>query len=154
MRASANCCVRSCEFQHMDLHGRVCNLHLPMYYVPKSTTNLLSIQTLLQHHPKETVHITAKGLVLSGLPDDPTCTEVVVPMNPATNLPSCRLLPNSHNLDPRAYNASLTEIHDANRNLTSAEKTLLRWHQRLGHLSFKQVQFLLNQGVLARSEQD
>ena len=49
-------------------------------------------------------------------------------------------------------NILLTAVHDENKNLSISEKELLRWHQRLGHSSFQQVQFLLNQGILARSE--
>ena len=37
-------------------------------------------------------------------------------------------------------------------NLTDPEKELLRWHQRLGHISFKRVQALFRSGVLSHSE--
>ena len=44
----------------------------------------------------------------------------------------------------------VVSIH--NLNLSEAEKELLRWHQRLGHLAFKKVQYLMRTGVLATSE--
>ena len=37
---------------------------------------------------------------------------------------------------------------DTNQNLTSAQKTLLRWHFRLGHIGFAWVQWLGQQGFL------
>ncbi len=46
--------------------------------------------------------------------------------------------------------ASLTGMD--NSNLTDAEKELLHWHYRLGHVAMKRVQWLFRQGVLASSE--
>jgi hypothetical protein len=39
-----------------------------------------------------------------------------------------------------------------NNNLTEAEKELSRWHFRLGHLSFRRIQFLMRSGALSASE--
>ena len=39
-----------------------------------------------------------------------------------------------------------------NTNLGPAEKELRRWHNRLGHISMRKVQFLMRTGVLASSE--
>ena len=39
-----------------------------------------------------------------------------------------------------------------NTNLGPAEKELLRWHNRLGHIGMRKVQFLMRTGVLATSE--
>ena len=38
-----------------------------------------------------------------------------------------------------------------NVNLSEPEKELLRWHQRLGHISFRRVQWLMRQGLLSSS---
>ncbi|CAJ1940544.1 unnamed protein product [Cylindrotheca closterium] len=46
----------------------------------------------------------------------------------------------------------ITSTLESNHNLSPAEKELLRWHHRLGHLNFSQIQFLLRTGVLAHSE--
>ena len=37
-------------------------------------------------------------------------------------------------------------------NLDDAQKELLKWHDRLGHVSFRRVQFLMRMGILAKSE--
>ena len=39
-----------------------------------------------------------------------------------------------------------------NTNLEPAEKELLRWHNCLGHIGMRKVQFLMQTGVLATSE--
>jgi hypothetical protein len=47
--------------------------------------------------------------------------------------------------------ASINEVSIANHNLSEPKKELLCWHQRLGHLSFRPIQFLLRTGALATS---
>jgi len=44
-------------------------------------------------------------------------------------------------------------VHEKNLNLTEAEKELLRWHYRLGHVGFKKVQFFLRSGVVSKTEE-
>ena len=39
-----------------------------------------------------------------------------------------------------------------NHNLTEPEKEILRWHQKLGHISIKRVQWLMKQGMLSATE--
>lgn len=52
---------------------------------------------------------------------------------------------------PTEFYCQLSSIDKNNVNLTSSEKELLRWHYRLGHLSFAKVQALLRSGVLSSS---
>ncbi|MCE2996032.1 MAG: hypothetical protein LW863_10560, partial [Flammeovirgaceae bacterium] len=56
----------------------------------------------------------------------------------------------SDSIPASAYTTTATSL--SNLNLTAAEKELLRWHCRLGHLSFKKIQFLMQSGVLAHTE--
>jgi hypothetical protein len=46
---------------------------------------------------------------------------------------------------------TLSVVSNSNINLSEPEKELLRWHYRLGHLSFWKIQFLLRSGVLSHS---
>ena len=46
----------------------------------------------------------------------------------------------------------ISEVHSDNMNLCEPQKDLLRWHQRLGHISFNNVKFLMRSGVLANTE--
>ena len=43
-------------------------------------------------------------------------------------------------------------LTSSNSNLYDAEKELLRWHFRLGHISFTKVQHLMRSGILSHSE--
>jgi len=43
-------------------------------------------------------------------------------------------------------------VSDANLNLSEAQKELLHWHQRLGHVSFAKVKHLFGTGALAKSD--
>ena len=47
---------------------------------------------------------------------------------------------------------NLASVHDDNVNLSPAERELLKWHQRLAHISFAKVQHLMRSGVLANTE--
>ena len=75
-------------------------------------------------------------------------------MNPQNNQPTSE-----------AYNATdpiksadalvsiVNTVHERNLNLTEAEKDLLHWHYRLGHVGFKKVQFVLRSGVVSKTEE-
>ena len=52
----------------------------------------------------------------------------------------------------QAFNAAISAVSHQNMNLSPAQKELLRWHFRLGHLSQQKIQFLMRTGVLAHSE--
>ena len=41
---------------------------------------------------------------------------------------------------------------DSNMNMSEQEKEIICWHQRLGHVSVRKVQWLMRQGLLATSE--
>ena len=48
--------------------------------------------------------------------------------------------------------ATISTVRDENLNLSTAEKELLKWHYRLGHLSFRRIQSLLRTGIFSHSE--
>ncbi|KAI2511448.1 hypothetical protein MHU86_2884 [Fragilaria crotonensis] len=77
----------------------------------------------------------------------------MVLVNPQNNLPTSDAF---NGQDPfkaaDALVATITEVHETNHNLSEAEKELLRWHYRLGHIGFKKIQFLLRTGVLSQTE--
>jgi hypothetical protein len=47
-----------------------------------------------------------------------------------------------------ALSAALSVTDDHNTNLTTAQKELLKWHYRLGHVGFKWLQWLIRAGRL------
>ena len=137
----------------IDTFGNIRLIKVPAYLVSKIKVRLLSTTSLLQAYPDETITIEAHQLTLSGSALDPSRGQVVARVNPANNLPTS----DAHcSVDtPKAVaalNFTLNTVHESNLNLTEAEKELLRWHHRLGHLSFRKIQFLMRTGVLSRSE--
>ena len=51
---------------------------------------------------------------------------------------------------PKKHHSALTTAD--NHNLSPAEKELLRWHHRLGHVRIRRIQWLFRQGVLGTNE--
>ena len=136
-----------------DTTGQLRMLKVPAYYAPRIRVRLLSTTSLLQSYPSETIQIEPHQLTLSGQPGQPTRGSVIVQVDPRSNLPTSE--GHSYNDPPKAVaalEATITHVDDANVNLSEAEKELLRWHFRLGHIGFKRVQFLMRSGVLTRSE--
>ena len=136
----------------MDNHGMLRTLKLPAYYVPGATARLLSTTSLLQAYPNEYIQQESGRLILSGnLSDNLVGIEVLT--DPRSNLHIANAYDSSvSDTVHSAFTVALSTTSARNANLNPAEKELLRWHLRLGHLSFKKVQFLLQSGALAFSE--
>ncbi|CAJ1959927.1 unnamed protein product [Cylindrotheca closterium] len=134
----------------VDTTGMLQTIKVPALYVPSATARLLSTSSLLQTYTDESISMNADHLQLSG--SDKT-SSVHVDHNPSTNLPTS--LAYSHGTAPNRFDAFasiITSTLESNHNLSPAKKELLRWHHRLGHLNFSQIQFLLRTGVLAHSD--
>ena len=128
-------------------------LTLPAYYVPKIRIRLLSTTSLLQAYADETIKVEADKLTLSGIDGNPKRNPIVARVNPQNNLPTSEAY--RHEDTVKAFeclNATIAAVNETNFNLTEPEKELLRWHYRLGHMSFKKIQFLLRTGVLTRGD--
>jgi hypothetical protein len=120
--------------------------------VSRVKVRLLSTTSLLQAYPGETITIEAHQLTLSGTADEAR-GQLIARVNPESKLPTSDAHRSSDT--PKAVaalNITLNNVHESNLNLTEAEKALLRWHHRLGHLSFCKIQFIMQTGVLSRSE--
>lgn len=139
-----------------DHDGMLRTLLIPALLVPTSKVRLLSINSLLNTYPDETIHHDKLKLMLSGAKTnnyEPVRRGITVYICAESNLPSTTAY--SSDTDSRihqALNASISSASDNNMNLSPAQRELLKWHCRLGHLSMKQTQFLLRTGVLAHSE--
>ena len=135
-----------------DAEGRLRNLKLKAYHIPSSTTRLISTNVVLNQHPDETITLNATSLSLSGTPSDPSRGKIIIYNNPVNNLPtSTAYLPGSIEAPSQELFNVVSSVHESNINLTEAQKELLRWHQRLGHLSFRKVQHLLRSGALSNT---
>ena len=109
----------------------------------------MSTTQLLQQYSGETIQLDDQSATLSGLEGDPTRTPVKAFVNPINNIPECSAFQLGEvQKVALALHTMTTSVDPRNINLSEPEKELLRWHQRLGHLDFKKIQFLLRSGVL------
>ncbi|MHA7927798.1 MAG: GAG-pre-integrase domain-containing protein, partial [Marinobacter sp.] len=146
--------VGQVAWSFVDSTNMLRTIQVPAYYVPKAAARLLSTSSLLQTYPDETLRQTPHEMVLSGnTRSSLKRNSISVLIEPESNLPigfgySSKAA--SKIID--AFTSTLTTVSKNNANLSAAEKELLQWHYRLGHLQFRKIQFLMRTGVLAHSE--
>ena len=136
-----------------DINGSLRTFRLPAYHIPNCKARLISTSALLNTYQGEHIIIDGNSLKLSGIPDDPERSQVVVFNSPVTHLPTTTAYASCDTDIPgnTLYNTIAT-VNENNHNLSEAQKELLRWHQRLGHLDFSKVKHLLRTGVLSHTE--
>jgi hypothetical protein len=146
--------IGTVEWTVVSDYGTYRTLRLPCFYVPNSPVRLLGTSSLLQTYKGETIELTDQAAYLSGIEGDETRPPVTAFLNPSNNIPSCSAF-KSDDLQAAVHHieASMTAVVDpANINLSESEKELLRWHQRLGHMDYRKIQFLMRTGVLSTSQ--
>jgi hypothetical protein len=142
------------QLQLLSIEGNTLNIEGHALYMPEASRNLLSIQRLvgdLRHghwkgSPSVAPYFTISDthLVLRNLPGLTTFT---VPLDAHSNLPEARVRRQN---DQSKAMLCVTDVN--NQNLSEAQKELLRWHFKIGHLSFAAVRLLFRRGVLAAGE--
>ena len=138
------------SFENVD--GMLRTIKVPAFYVPEAGARLLSTTSLLQTYPNETITQKASQLLFGGS-NNPSERPISVSLNPRTNLPTAMAYASGASTRIKSEINNIVSTTSANNfNLPPGAKELLSWHQRLGHLSFKQVQFILRTGVLSHSE--
>jgi hypothetical protein len=136
----------------VDNKGMLRTLKLPAYHVPRAIARLLSTTSLLQQHPSETIQQFSDRLISSGNKKLGT-SGIEILTDPRTNLHVGVAYDNTAPSSIHAaFSAAISTTSASNANLSATEKELLRWHFRLGHLSFRKVQFLLQSGVMAHKD--
>jgi hypothetical protein len=138
-------------------HDQLCYLQIlkvPAYHVPNIKVQLLSTTSLLQTFPDETITIKPNRLTLSRIASNNDRGPETANMNPQNNLPTSEAYNGTDPVEAADVLVSIVNtIHKRNLNLTEAEKELLRWHYRLGHVGVKKVHFLLCSGVVSKTDE-
>ena len=135
-----------------DTNGMLRTIKVPAYYVPEAGARLLSTTSLLQTYPNEKIVQEASYLWFGGS-NNGSERPIRVNLDPRSNLPIATAHVSGVLIRIRSeINNIVSTTSASNFNLPPAAKELLRWHHRLGHLSFRQVQFVLRTGVLAHTE--
>ena len=138
----------------VDATGMLRQLKVKAYYVPTSRVRLLSTNALLQHYPDETMKHDRDSLVLSGVSGDRSRNSIIVDLHHTSRLPisTAYRYGTAFSFSAVSEAAVLSVTSAENANLSEAEKELLRWHFKLGHITFSKVQHLMRSGILAHSE--
>ena len=132
-----------------DNKGQLRTVKLPAMYVPEVKQRLLSTSCLLQAYPNEYLTVLPEGMWLSG---DEAHGGIEVLNDSTTNLPTAYAYATGTPDSPSAHAAPIPVASTVNANLSDAQRELLRWHQKLGHASYRRVQFLMRSGVLSHTE--
>lgn len=137
-----------------DLYGRTRTLQTHAYYVPGAKIRLFSPQVYFQEQKKGHCIIEQNHVTMT-LPDSSALT---FPYNSGSNIPlmlvkstplivgltsdDAELLAN-----PALVSTYLTVSDQENQNLTSAQRELLLWHQKLGHANMTWIQELCSKKI-------
>ena len=139
--------------------GMLRTLKVPALLVPKANVRLLSTTSLLQCYPDESITHRASVVSLSGQQgnenngETPPRAPIDIKIDESINLPvGIAYSQESGSTISKTFSGLVSTVSHSNKNLSSAEKELLKWHFRLGHLAFKKIQFLMRTGVLAHAE--
>lgn len=124
----------------LDSTGMLRTIKVPAYYVPESKVRLLSTTSLLQAYPNENICMEGRRLILSG--DSASKEDIRRPIkiftNDRTNLHiGYAYTEGAGRTVQQAFQAIITTVSEGNHNLNPADKELLCWHYRLGHLGFR-----------------
>jgi hypothetical protein len=148
-------------------NGQHLHIEVPCHHVPNSTVRLLSPQDYCLYkgldRSKDQFGGNSNYFWMNA---DHLGTRFQCPIDPRSNLPvalaklPCHLGgctspgtfispadPPCHTCSGQHF-ASLSVFDENNQNLTSAQKELLLWHSRLGHLGFEHTQRLMRPRVL------
>ena len=131
----------------LDEAGMLRTLKVPALYILDAKIKLLSVNSLRDVFPEETVTFYPQQAIMSGVPGDPNQRQINITRNPTNNLPTSYTYKYQGTYQASHHLAnSVSTIHHSNLNLSPAQKELLQWHNRLGHMGFKKIQFLIRTG--------
>ena len=142
----ANIAGRGTLVWNVDVGGTMVELHLRAVHVPAASQRLLCPQQLHQEWcpSMRKSELDGDSIELHFPQGDVPC-----PFN-ESNLPELKLCsPKEFKSSIEALNSCLLKEH--NHNLKPAQKELLRWHWKFGHLNLAQTQQILRSGVCGHS---
>ena len=146
----------------LDDNGKEVVIEVEAYYVPTLKYRLVSPQDMhsavgnpigYQSHPgylgeERFAELEVKPMQRGYSRMKPLQT-VTMQFDKRTNLPiHAAQLPMGKQVTATALQGAICETSVHNKNLNNAQKELLHWHFRLGHVGFKHIQFLARSGKL------
>ena len=141
------------EWSICDINGSLRKFVLPAFHIPTCKARLISTTGLLTTYQGEYITINENSLTLSGIRGDPERAQVIAFNNPFTRLPTTTgYISRDSEIPTQALHNVVTTVSEQNHNLGEAQKELLKWHQKLGHLDFNKIKHLLRTGVLSHTD--
>ena len=129
-----------------DSKGNLRDSQLPCYCIPRLKQRLLSTSVFCKVYPDSSITVNNNHWIAKKKGQS-----IDAFINPRNNLPTsacCR----KDAIHKAAINLGESITHHSNFNPSEPHKELLRWHQKLGHINVKNVQFILRSGALATSD--
>ncbi len=131
---------------NLEIGSTVVTLKIRALHVPAAEQRLLCPQQLMTEHEDKLKHCSIEQ---QGVRFHFTDGEVFCPSN-SSNLPVMTISATKESAGVlKGLNACVTL--ENNQNLTMAQKELLKWHCRLGHVGFQRIQKLMRAGALGHS---
>ena len=110
----------------LDEAGMLRTLKVPVLYIPDAKVKLLSVNSLGDVYPEETVTFHPQGATMSGVNGDPIQRQIHITRNPTNNLPTSYSYKYQGTYQASCHLAnSVSTIHHSNLNLSPAPKELL-----------------------------
>ncbi|MGH3054776.1 MAG: hypothetical protein ACRDL7_07345, partial [Gaiellaceae bacterium] len=130
--------IGTVQWNFLDDDGKACHMRTEAYYVPTISLRLFSPQASLQWNRETDGSYKVRhnnSIFLWGE------KRMTIPYHPHSNLPTTYGY-HDHCVSQLASSLHTCVTADINQNLTSAQKLLLRWHFRLGHIGFEALQWM------------
>ena len=145
--------IGTVQWSILDEKGGLRHLRLPALLVPKCESRLLSTLVLLHHYKGEHLIQHSNFMRLCGHSQVDDRASVLVPYDKRSGLLKATMyrMPEVQSA-VACLGQTISAVREEKLNLSEAEKELLKWHYRLGHLSFRRIQSLLRSGVFSHSE--
>lgn len=153
-----------------DDTGQTIELEANAYWVPQLESMRLLAPQSLRTAQGNMVTIICHGTLPNGEPSfaelqvrnkgvdwhsTSPLQRLTIPYDPKSNLPELKgSIPANEEKQVMALSGILQVTDDANRNLTGAQKELLKWHYRLGHVGFQWLQWLIRSGRITVSNKN
>ena len=137
-----------CAGKFVTKSGQIRALITRAYYIPSLEHRLLSPQDYFREDgpsPDDSFHIYSKHSRWTFEDGE----QMIVEYDPITRLPLISAFADvNKTAEQLALACDDSVLQETNQNITDAQKTLLRWHFRLGHASMKIVKWLAVSGFL------
>ena len=129
-------------------NGSILTVRLKAFYIPGALPEGVRLIP-----PQRLCSIVGGSFTLEGacaILRLPNKSPLTISVDPNSNLPTC-VGNTSATILSLGKSIHLCVTDESNQNLSVAQKLLITWHFRFGHLNFKAVQWILRSGVFGKS---